>query len=145
MEPCRRTTGNPRRFSSAFSLLDALVASSLVIGIGALSLPSLVSTVVVHRSVERAGIARDIARTVIENVRDFGVINLVDGTYTLTKFGPVETLNLLPIASGSVTITTPSPSVRKVVIRVQWTAGLRQGRQRAYNTVTLLTPGGVSP
>lgn len=145
MKESRRSLGISRRFSSAFSLLDALVASSLVVGIGALSLPSFVSTVVVHRSVERAGLAREVARTVIENIRDVGVVNLLDGTFTLTKFGPVDTLNALPNASGSVTITTPSTSVRKVVIRVQWTSGLRQGRQRTYNTVTLLTPGGVSP
>lgn len=145
MKESRRSLGKSRRFSSAFSLLDALVASSLVVGIGALSLPSFVSTVVVHRSVERAGLAREVARTVIENIRDVGVVNLLDGTFTLTKFGPVDTLNALPNASGSVTITTPSTSVRKVVIRVQWTSGLRQGRQRTYNTVTLLTPGGVSP
>lgn len=145
MKESRRSLGKSRRFSSAFSLLDALVASSLVVGIGALSLPSFVSTVVVHRSVERAGLAREVARTVIENIRDVGVVNLLDGTFTLTKFGPVDTLNALPNASGSVTITTPSTSVRKVVIRVLWTSGLRQGRQRTYNTVTLLTPGGVSP
>ena len=145
MKESRRSLGISRRFSSAFSLLDALVASSLVVGIGALSLPSFVSTVVVHRSVERAGLAREVARTVIENIRDVGVVNLLDGTFTLTKFGPVDTLNALANASGSVTITTPSTSVRKVVIRVQWTSGLRQGRQRTYNTVTLLTPGGVSP
>lgn len=145
MKDSRRSLGKSRRFSSGFSLLDALVASSLVVGIGALSLPSFVSTVVVHRSVERAGLSREVARTVIENIRAVGVVNLVDGTFTLTKFGPVDTLNALPNASGSVTITTPSTSVRKVVIRVQWTSGLRQGRQRTYNTVTLLTPGGVSP
>jgi hypothetical protein len=145
MKDSRRSLGISRRFSRAFSLLDALVASSLVVGIGALSLPSFVSTVVVHRSVERAGLAREVARTVIENIRAVGVVNLVDGTFTLTKFGPVDTLNALPNASGSVTITTPSTSVRKVVIRVQWTSGVRQGRQRTYNTVTLLTPGGVSP
>lgn len=145
MKDSRRSLGKSRWFSSAFSLLDALVASSLVVGIGALSLPSFVSTVVVHRSVERAGLAREVARTVIENIRAVGVVNLVDGTFTLTKFGPVDTLNALPNASGSVTITTPSTSVRKVVIRVQWTSGVRQGRQRTYNTVTLLTPGGVSP
>jgi hypothetical protein len=145
MKDSRRSLGISRRFSRAFSLLDALVASSLVVGIGALSLPSFVSTVVVHRSVERAGLAREVARTVIENIRAVGVVNLLDGTFTLTKFGPVDTLNALPNASGSVTITTPSTSVRKVVIRVQWTSGVRQGRQRTYNTVTLLTPGGVSP
>jgi hypothetical protein len=145
MKDSRRSLDVSRRFSRAFSLLDALVASSLVVGIGALSLPSFVSTVVVHRSVERAGLAREVARTVIENIRAVGVFNLVDGTFTLTKFGPVDTLNALPNASGSVTITTPSTSVRKVVIRVQWTSGVRQGRQRTYNTVTLLTPGGVSP
>ncbi|MEY3602214.1 MAG: hypothetical protein RL169_1458 [Armatimonadota bacterium] len=145
MKDSRRSLDVSRRFSRAFSLLDALVASSLVVGIGALSLPSFVSTVVVHRSVERAGLAREVARTVIENIRAVGVVNLVDGTFTLTKFGPVDTLNALPNASGSVTITTPSTSVRKVVIRVQWTSGVRQGRQRTYNTVTLLTPGGVSP
>jgi hypothetical protein len=145
MKDSRRSLGISRRFSRAFSLLDALVASSLVVGIGALSLPSFVSTVVVHRSVERAGLAREVARTVIENIRAVGVVNLLDGTFTLTKFGPVDTVNALPNASGSVTITTPSTSVRKVVIRVQWTSGVRQGRQRTYNTVTLLTPGGVSP
>ncbi len=145
MKDSRRSLDVSRRFSRAFSLLDALVASSLVVGLGALSLPSFVSTVVVHRSVERAGLAREVARTVIENIRAVGVVNLVDGTFTLTKFGPVDTLNALPNASGSVTITTPSTSVRKVVIRVQWTSGVRQGRQRTYNTVTLLTPGGVSP
>ncbi|MFM7189023.1 MAG: hypothetical protein ACKO14_14545 [Armatimonadota bacterium] len=99
----------------------------------------------VNRSVERAGLAREVARTVIENIRDVGVINVVDGTFTLTKFGQVESLNNLPNASGSVAVTTPSTAIRKVVIRIQWTSGLRQGRQRTYNTVTLLTPGGVSP
>lgn len=137
--------GTSQRHNRAFSLLDALVASSLVIGIGALSLPAYVSTVVVNRSVERAGLAREVARTVIENIRDVGVINVVDGTFTLTKFGQVESLNNLPNASGSVAVTTPSTAIRKVVIRIQWTSGLRQGRQRTYNTVTLLTPGGVSP
>jgi type II secretory pathway pseudopilin PulG len=145
MEDSRRSLGKSRRSISAFSLVDALVASSLVIGIGALSLPSFVSTVVINRSVERAVLAREVARIVIENVRDVGVVNLVDGNFPLTRFGPVEALNVLPNASGSVTITTPSTSVRKVVIRVQWTSGVRQGRQRTYNTVTLLTPGGVSP
>jgi type II secretory pathway pseudopilin PulG len=145
MEDSRRSLGKSRRSISAFSLIDALVASSLVIGIGALSLPSFVSTVVINRSVERAVLAREVARIVIENVRDVGVVNLVDGNFPLTRFGPVEALNVLPNASGSVTITTPSTSVRKVVIRVQWTSGVRQGRQRTYNTVTLLTPGGVSP
>lgn len=145
MEDSRRSIGKSRRFRAAFSLLDALVASSLVIGIGALSLPSFVSTVVVNRSVERAVLARDVARNVIENIRDYGVINLVDGTFPLTRFGPIEALSVLPNASGSVTITTPSTSVRKVVVRVQWTSGVRQGRQRTYNTVTLVTPGGVSP
>ena len=117
----------------------------MVVGIGALSIPTFLSTVVVHKSVERATVAREAARTVIENIRDFGVINLVDGTYTLTRFGSVESLSALPNAGGSVTITTPSTAVRKVVIKVQWTAGVRQGRQRTFNTVTLLTPGGVSP
>jgi hypothetical protein len=145
MEDSRRSLGKSRRSISAFSLVDALVASSLVIGIGALSLPSFVSTVVINRSVERAVLAREVARIVIENVRDVGVVNLVDGNFPLTRFGPVEALNVLRNASGSVTITTPSTSVRKVVIRVQWTSGVRQGRQRTYNTVTLLTPGGVSP
>lgn len=145
MEDSRRSLGKSRRSISAFSLVDALVASSLVIGIGALSLPSFVSTVVINRSVERAVLAREVARIVIENVRDVGIVNLVDGNFPLTRFGPAEALNVLPNASGSVTITTPSTSVRKVVIRVQWTSGVRQGRQRTYNTVTLLTPGGVSP
>jgi hypothetical protein len=145
MEDCGRPHANLRRCCPAFSLVDALVASSLVIGIGALSLPSFVSTVVVHRSVERAGLARETARIVIENIRDLGVINLVDGSYPLTRFGPVEPLRNLPNATGTVTVTTPSDSMRKVVIRVQWTAGVRQGRVRTYNTVTLLTPGGVSP
>ena len=145
MEDSRRSLGKSRRLLSAFSLIDALVASSLVIGIGALSLPSFVSTVVVNRSVERAVLAREVARNVIENIRDYGVVNLVDGTFPLTRFGPVEPLNTLPNGSGSVTITTPSTSIRKVVIRVQWTSGVRQGRQRTYNTVTLLTPGGVTP
>lgn len=145
MKNSRRPLGLSRRVSRAFSLLDALVASSLVIGIGALSLPSFVATTVVHRSVERAGLARQVARTVIENIREVGVVNLVDGTFTLTKFGLVETLNNLPNSSGSVTITAPSTYVRKVVIRIQWTSGLRQGRQRTYNTVTLLSQGGVSP
>lgn len=125
--------------------MDALVAAMMVVGIGALSIPTFLSTVVVHKSVERATVAREAARTVIENIRDFGVINLVDGTYTLTRFGSVESLSALPNAGGSVTITTPSTAVRKVVIKVQWTAGVRQGRQRTFNTVTLLTPGGVSP
>jgi hypothetical protein len=125
--------------------VDALVAAMMVVGIGALSIPTFLSTVVVHKSVERATVAREAARTVIENIRDFGVINLVDGTYTLTRFGSVESLSALPNAGGSVTITTPSTAVRKVVIKVQWTAGVRQGRQRTFNTVTLLTPGGVSP
>lgn len=133
------------RFRRAFTLVDALVAAMMVVGIGALSIPTFLSTVVVHKSVERATVAREAARTVIENIRDFGVINLVDGTYTLTRFGSVESLSALPNAGGSVTITTPSTAVRKVVIKVQWTAGVRQGRQRTFNTVTLLTPGGVSP
>jgi len=145
MKGSHRPLGTSQRHNRAFSLLDALVASSLVIGIGALSLPAYVSTVVVNRSVERAGLAREVARTVIENIRDVGVINVVDGTFTLTKFGQVESLNNLPNASGSVTVTTPSTAIRKVVIRIQWTSGLRQGRQRTYNTVTLLSPGGVSP
>lgn len=136
---------NRRRHSHAFSLIDSLVATCLVIGIGALALPSYVSTVVVNRSVERSGYAREVARTAIENIRNFGAISLVDGSFPLTRFGAVDTLSSLPNGSGSITITTPSPSVRKVVIRVQWTSGLRQGRIRTYNTVTLLTPGGVSP
>jgi len=133
------------RFCSAFTLVDALVAAMMVIGIGALSIPTFLSTVVVHRSVERATVAREVARNVIENIRDFGVSNLVDGTYTLTRFGSVDSLAGLPDSAGSVTITTPSTGMRKVVIRVQWTSGVRQGRLRTYNTVTLLTPGGVSP
>ena len=123
----------------------AFVACLFVLGTVACSLPSLGATVVLNRSVGRAVLAREVARIVIENGRDVGVVNLVDGNVPLTRFGPVEARNVLPNASGSVTITTPSTSVRKVVIRVQWTSGVRQGRLRTYNTVTLLTPGGVTP
>jgi hypothetical protein len=117
----------------------------MVVGVAALSIPTFVSTVVVHRSIERATLAREIARNVIENIRDFGVVNLVDGNYTLTKFGSVDSLTLLPNAAGTIVVTTPSVAVRKVIIRVQWTAGIRQGQARTFTTVTVLTPGGVSP
>ena len=134
-----------RRLIRAFTLVDALVAAMMVVGIAALSIPTFLSSVVVHRSVERATVAREAARNVIENIRDFGVNNLVDGSYPLTRFGPVESLASLPSGTGTVTITTTSPSVRKAVIRIIWTSGVRQGRQRSLNTVTLLTSGGVSP
>jgi hypothetical protein len=141
---CESSHAN-RRLIGAFTLVDALVAATMVVGIAGLSIPTFIATVVVHRSIERTTLARETARSVIENIRDFGVVNLIDGTYTLTKFGAVDSLTVLPNASGTVVITTPVVAVRKVVIRVQWTAGMRQGQQRTFSTVTLLTPGGVSP
>lgn len=141
----RRCQRAAYRKTRGFSLIDALVAASLVVGIGAMSLPSFLSTTVVNRSIERAGYARDAARIVIENIRDYGTSNLVDGTYPLTKYGAVGPLADLPNVTGFITVTTTSASIRKVVIRVQWTSGVRQGRLRTYNLVTLLTPGGVSP
>jgi hypothetical protein len=117
----------------------------MVVGIAALSIPTFLTTVVVHRSVERATLAREAARNVIENIRDFGVSNLIDGSYALTRFGTVESLAGLPNGNGTVTITASSPSVRKAVVRIFWTSGVREGRQRSFTTVTLLTPGGVSP
>ena len=145
MDVNRRYQRAAYRKNRGFSLVDALVAAALVVGIGAMSLPSFLSTTVVNRSIERAGYAREAARIVIENIRDYGTSNLVDGTYPLTKYGAVDALAHLPNVTGFITVTTTSASVRKVVIRVQWTSGVRQGRLRTYNLVTLLTPGGVSP
>jgi len=145
VEVSRKSSHAKRRSICAFTLVDALVAATMVVGVAALSIPTFVSTVVVHRSIERATLAREIARNVIENIRDFGVVNLVDGNYTLTKFGSVDSLTLLPNAAGTIVVTTPSVAVRKVIIRVQWTAGIRQGQARTFTTVTVLTPGGVSP
>jgi len=138
----KRLRRTPNR---AFTLVDALVAATMVVGIATLSIPTFLSTVVVHRSIERATVAREAARTVIENIRDFGVNNLIDGSYSLTRFGTVESLASLPSGTGSVTITTSAPGVRKAVVKILWVSGIRQGRQRSFNTVTLLTPGGVSP
>lgn len=137
--------GKSRKLIRGFTLVDALVAAMMTLGISALAIPTFISTTVVHRSVERANIARDAARAVVENIRDVGVNNITDGSYSLTQFGNVDSLTNLANATGTITITTPSTSIRKVAIRVQWTSGLRQGRLRTYNTVTLLTPGGVSP
>ncbi len=145
MDVNRRYQRAAYRKNRGFSLVDALVAAALVVGIGAMSLPSFLSTTVVNRSIERAGYAREAARIVIENIRDYGTSNLVDGTYPLTKYGAVDALAHLPNVTGYITVTTTSASIRKVVIRVQWTSGVRQGRLRTYNLVTLLTPGGVSP
>jgi len=145
VEVSRKSSHAKRRSICAFTLVDALVAATMLVGVAALSIPTFVSTVVVHRSIERATLAREIARNVIENIRDFGVVNLVDGNYTLTKFGSVDSLTLLPNAAGTIVVTTPSVAVRKVIIRVQWTAGIRQGQARTFTTVTVLTPGGVSP
>lgn len=145
MDVNRRYQRAAYRKNRGFSLVDALVAAALVVGIGAMSLPSFLSTTVVNRSIERAGYAREAARIVIENIRDYGTSNLVDGTYPLTKYGAVDALAHLPNVTGFITVTTTSASIRKVVIRVQWTSGVRQGRLRTYNLVTLLTPGGVSP
>jgi hypothetical protein len=140
-----QTKQRKRRILLAFTLVDALVAATLVVGIAALSIPTFLSTVVVHRSVERATVAREAARNVIENIREFGVNNLIDGSYALTRFGTVESLAALPNGTGTVTITASSPTVRKAVVRILWNSGVRQGRQRSFTTVTLLTPGGVSP
>lgn len=137
--------GKSRKLIRGFTLVDALVAAMMMLGISALAIPTFISTTVVHRSVQRANIARDAARAVVENIRDVGVNNIIDGSYSLTQFGNVDSLTNLPNATGTITITTPSTSIRKVAIRVQWTSGLRQGRLRTYNTVTLLIPGGVSP
>lgn len=145
MDVIHQTNQRKRRILLAFTLVDALVASTLVVGIAALSIPTFLSTVVVHRSVERATVAREAARNVIENIREFGVNNLIDGSYALTRFGTVESLAALPNGTGTVTITASSPTVRKAVVRILWNSGVRQGRQRSFTTVTLLTPGGVSP
>ena len=145
MDVIHQTKQRKRRSLLAFTLVDALVAATLVVGIAALSIPTFLSTVVVHRSVERATVAREAARNVIENIREFGVNNLIDGSYALTRFGTVESLAALPNGTGTVTITASSPTVRKAVVRILWNSGVRQGRQRSFTTVTLLTPGGVSP
>ena len=145
MEVSLKYSHAKRRLICAFTLVDALVAATMFVGVAALSIPTFVTTVVVHRSIERATLAREIARNVIENIRDFGVVNLVDGNYALTKFGSVDSLTSLSNASGTIVVTTPSVAVRKVVIRVQWIAGVRQGQARTFTTVTVLTPGGVSP
>ncbi len=145
MEVSRKSSHAKHRLICAFTLVDALVAATMFVGVAALSIPTFVTTVVVHRSIERATLAREIARNVIENIRDFGVVNLVDGNYALTKFGSVDSLTSLPNASGTIVVTTPSVAVREVVIKVQWTAGIRQGQARTFTTVTVLTPGGVSP
>ncbi len=145
MDVIHQTKQRKRRILLAFTLVDALVAATLVVGIAALSIPTFLSTVVVHRSVERATVAREAARNVIENIREFGVNNLIDGSYALTRFGTVESLAALPNGTGTVTITASSPTVRKAVVRILWNSGVRQGRQRSFTTVTLLTPGGVSP
>lgn len=126
-----------KKEQNGFTIVELL----LVIVVGGILVLSINTILTSHAYLSQRGrdliLANAYAELKMESLRSIGFLGLTDGTTDITSELPSELSNS---RSGTLTISSFSPSVKQVLITITYN---EQGKSRTYNYKSLIGELGV--